>query len=177
MMSMKIRRHAAFLLSALGFLAASENADAAASVSADRVSAPAAHGAKTAHRVDKRKHGIDRSGKPRKGEASYYGKEFAGKTMADGTPMNPRTNNAASKTLPLGTKAEVTNLDNGRHSVVEIRDRGPYVDGRIIDLSPGTASKLGIIEAGKAPVEVAPLELPPPKENESKGKKAENTQP
>jgi rare lipoprotein A len=107
-----------------------------------------------------KKAGIDRSGKPRKGKASYYGKKFHGKKMADGTPMNPESNVAASKTLPLGTKAEVTNLENGKKEVVEIRDRGPYVDGRIIDVSPKTAEKLDIKEQGVAPVEVKPIEVP-----------------
>jgi rare lipoprotein A len=105
---------------------------------------------------------LDRSGKPRKGKASYYGKKFHGKKMADGTPMNPHSNVAASKTLPLGTKAQVTNLENGKSEVVEIRDRGPYVEGRVVDLSPRTAEKLGFREQGVAPVEVKPIELPQP---------------
>jgi rare lipoprotein A len=103
---------------------------------------------------------LDRSGRPREGKASWYGGEFAGKPMADGTPMNPQSNNAASKTLPLGTKARVTNLDNGKSAVVEIRDRGPYVDGRIVDVSPHTARQLGMQQQGVAPVEVAPIEVP-----------------
>lgn len=105
---------------------------------------------------------LDRSGKTRKGKASYYGRKFFGKKMADGTPMDPKSNVAASKTLPLGTKAEVTNLENGKSEVVEIRDRGPYVEGRIIDLSPKTADKLDIKEQGVAPVAVTPIEIPPP---------------
>src|SRR3954466_13083512 len=64
-------------------------------------------------------HALDRSGKPRKGKASYYARKFQGRKMADGTPMNPQSNVAASKTLPLGTKAEVTNLENGKSTVVE----------------------------------------------------------
>lgn len=80
--------------------------------------------------------------------------------MADGTPMNPQANIAASRTLPLGTKAEVTNLENGKSEVVEIRDRGPYVDGRIIDLSPKIADSLDITEQGIASVEVRPIEIP-----------------
>jgi|SRR3569623_214108 len=103
---------------------------------------------------------LDRSGKVRKGKASYYGPGFVGKTMADGTPMNPRANIAASRTLPLGTKARVTNLENGKSSVVEIKDRGPYVDGRIVDLSPKIAQQLGMKEQGVAPVEVAPIAVP-----------------
>ena len=105
---------------------------------------------------------LDRSGKPRKGKASYYGKSFHGKKMADGTPMDPDANIAASRTLPLGTKAEVTNLENGKSEVVEIRDRGPYVDGRIVDVSPKVAEKLDMKEDGVAPVVVTPLEIPQP---------------
>ena len=62
----------------------------------------------------KKKPQLDRSGKPRKGKASYYGKQFHGRKMADGTPMDPDSNIAASRTLPLGTKAIVTNLENGK---------------------------------------------------------------
>ena len=102
----------------------------------------------------------DRSGKPRKGKASYYGGKFAGKKMADGTPMNPNANIAASKTLPLGTVAEVKNLENGKSDVVEIRDRGPYVEGRIIDVSPKVAKELDMKKDGVANVEVKPLEVP-----------------
>ena len=103
---------------------------------------------------------LDRSGKSRKGKASYYGREFYKKEMADGTPMNPQSNAAASKTLPLGTKARVTNLKNGNSEVVEIRDRGPYVKNRIVDLSPKTADKLGLKKDGVVPVEVKPVEVP-----------------
>ncbi|PRX31287.1 rare lipoprotein A [Paraburkholderia sp. BL18I3N2] len=103
---------------------------------------------------------LDRSGKTRKGKASYYGRAFYKKEMADGMPMNPQSNAAASKTLPLGTKARVTNLKNGNSEVVEIRDRGPYVKDRIVDLSPKTADKLGLKKDGVAPVEVKPVEVP-----------------
>jgi rare lipoprotein A len=105
---------------------------------------------------------LDHSGRKRKGKASFYGRKFYGQTMADGTPMDPKGNNAASKTLPLGTTARVTNLANGRSAVVEIRDRGPFVRGRIIDLSPATARKLGFGSKGVVTVEVAPLEVPQP---------------
>jgi rare lipoprotein A len=106
------------------------------------------------------KHVLDRSGQSEKGKASYYGKEFFGRTMADGTPMDPESNIAASRTLPIGTKAKVTNLDNGKSAVVEIRDRGPYIEGRIVDLTPKTAEELGMTERGVVPVEVAPIEVP-----------------
>lgn len=100
------------------------------------------------------------SRKPRKGKASYYGARFAGKKTASGKPMNPRSNAAASKTLPLGTKAKVTNLKNGKSEEVVIEDRGPYAKGRIIDVSPKTAEKLDLKKDGTAPVEVKPLQVP-----------------
>lgn len=128
---------------------------------ADSAATPPHDGKPAARHHVPRKPRIDRSGKTRVGKASYYAKRFAGRKMADGTPMNPRADIAASRTLPLGTRAEVTNLENGKSSIVEIRDRGPYVDGRIIDLSPKVAKKLDIIESGVAPVEVKPIELPP----------------
>lgn len=107
---------------------------------------------------------LDRTGKPRKGKASYYGREFYGKKMANGKAMNPRSNVAASKTLPLGTKAKVTNLNTGKSAVVDIEDRGPYVDGRIVDLSPKVAEELEIKKKGVAPVEVDPIFVPPKEE-------------
>lgn len=125
---------------------------------------PGASAAKTSLKRLKpeKKPKLDRSGGPQKGKASYYGKEFYGKTMADGTPMNPNSNVAASRTLPLGTKAKVTNLENGKSEIVEIRDRGPYIDGRIVDLSPKTAEKLDMKTEGVAPVVVTPIEVPLP---------------
>lgn len=95
------------------------------------------------------------------GKASIYSRRFAGRTMADGTPMSPQDDNAASRTLPLGTRARVTNLETGDSAVVTIQDRGPHVPGRIIDLSPATASEIGLERRdGVAPVEVTPLQVP-----------------
>jgi rare lipoprotein A len=91
------------------------------------------------------------------GKASYYSEKFAGKKMANGRPMNPDENIAASKTLPLGTKAKVTNLENGKSVEVKIEDRGPYVPGRIVDLSPKAAEKLDIKKRGVAAVAVTPV--------------------
>ncbi len=105
--------------------------------------------------------GLDRSGRKRVGTASVYSHRFAGKKMADGTRMDPHDDNAASKTLPLGTEAKVTNLKTGKSATVTIQDRGPYVKGRIVDLSPATADKIGITpKEGVAKVEVAPLAVP-----------------
>ena len=106
---------------------------------------------------------LDRSGKKRVGVASVYAHRFSGRTMADGTRMSPHDDNAASRTLPLGTEARVTNLKTGRSATVTIQDRGPYAKGRIVDLSPATAQKIGITrEQGVARVEVEPIRLPPP---------------
>ena len=106
-------------------------------------------------------HVLDRSGRSQVGKASFYASHYAGKTMADGTPMRLYSNNAASLTLPLGSTALVTNLRTGRSAVVTIRDRGPYVRGRIIDLSPATALKIGLERRqGLAMVKVAPLTIP-----------------
>ena len=83
--------------------------------------------------------------------------------MADGNIMDPRENNAASRTLPLGTIAKVTNLETGKSAIVKIEDRGPYVDGRIVDLSPATAQNIGITRRqGIARVAVAPIAVPLP---------------
>jgi len=104
---------------------------------------------------------LDLSGRTRLGKASFYAQKFSGRKMADGTPMQPQSNNAASKTLPLGTTAKVTNLETGRSAVVTIRDRGPYIRGRIVDLSPSTAKEIGIDhKKGVAKVEVAPIIVP-----------------
>jgi rare lipoprotein A len=106
---------------------------------------------------------LDHSGLARVGKASFYARQFFGRKMADGTPMNPQDDNAASRTLPLGTKARVTNLETGRSAVVTIQDRGPYVKGRIVDLSPATAEQIGLTRRdGIAPVEVAPIAVPQP---------------
>lgn len=99
-------------------------------------------------------------GKKQRGKASFYSHRLAGKRMADGTPFNPASNAAASKTLPLGTQARVRNLHTGKTAVVQIRDRGPHVKGRIVDLSPRTAAQLGMKERGVAMVEVEPLTFP-----------------
>lgn len=108
-------------------------------------------------------HKLDTSGRPKVGKASFYARKFSGRKMADGKRMDPRDDNAASKTLPLGTTARVTNLETGKSAVVTIQDRGPYVDGRIVDLSPATAEKIGLTkEDGLARVEVAPIAVPLP---------------
>jgi rare lipoprotein A len=82
--------------------------------------------------------------------------------MADGRRMNPQSNVAASKSLPLGTMAKVTNLKNGKTVTVKVEDRGPYVKGRVVDLAPAVAEKLDMGKDGVAPVEVKPVTVPQP---------------
>ena len=105
---------------------------------------------------------IDRSGRKEQGRASYYAKSFDHRRMADGRRMNPNSNIAASKTLPLGTTARVINLENGKAATVKVEDRGPFVDGRVVDLSPKVASDLNIKRQGVAPVVVKPIAVPLP---------------
>jgi rare lipoprotein A len=119
---------------------------------------------------------LDLTGRTRVGKASFYAKKFVGRKMADGTTMDPQRDNAASKTLPLGTTAKVTNLETGQSAVVTIRDRGPYVRGRIVDLTPSTAQKVGITRhAGVAQVEVAPIAVPLPDGGVKLGDAAQDT--
>jgi rare lipoprotein A len=105
---------------------------------------------------------IDRSGRNEKGRASFYARGFAHRRMADGRKLNPNANVAASKTLPLGTTAVVTNLQNGKTATVRVEDRGPFVDGRVVDVSPKVASELDIKKDGVAPVVVKPIAVPQP---------------
>ena len=125
--------------------------------------APSHDSATTKRDAPAAKAALDRSGKKRVGVASVYSRRFVGRKMADGTRMAAHDDNAASKTLPLGTQAKVTNLKTGRSATVTIQDRGPYVKGRIVDLSPATAEQIGIAPRdGVAKVEVKPILLPPP---------------
>lgn len=86
------------------------------------------------------------------GIASWYGKKYHGRTTASGEKFDMRKMTAAHKTLPFGVIVRVTNLDNGRRLKVKINDRGPFVEGRIIDLSRGAAKKLDMFKAGLARV-------------------------
>ena len=88
------------------------------------------------------------------GEASFYGAGFHGKKTATGEKFDQNDKTAAHPTLPLGTKATVTNLENGTSVDVKINDRGPYVKGRDIDLSKGAAKELGMTKDGVAPVKI-----------------------
>ncbi len=92
------------------------------------------------------------------GVASWYGKEFHGKPTASGEPFDMYDLTAAHRTLPLGTRCKVTNLENGRETVLKINDRGPFVRGRILDCSYGAAQRLGFAGKGLAKVRIEVLE-------------------
>ncbi|MBP2291525.1 septal ring lytic transglycosylase RlpA family protein [Azospirillum rugosum] len=89
-----------------------------------------------------------------KGKASYYADFFDGRRTASGERFSQRKLTAASRTLPLGSRVLVTNADNGRSVEVVINDRGPYVKGRVIDLSKMAARELDMIEEGVVNVRV-----------------------
>jgi len=88
------------------------------------------------------------------GQGSYYADKFAGKRTASGAPYRPGKLTAAHNTLPFGTKIKVTNAKTGRSVKVTVNDRGPHVKGRIVDLSKKAANKIGLVEAGVAPVQL-----------------------
>lgn len=94
------------------------------------------------------------------GMASWYGAEFQGRPTASGEVFDMNGISAAHRTLPFGTLVRVRNLDNGLEAEVRINDRGPFVRGRILDLSRGAARRLGMVEAGVAKIELRILERP-----------------
>ncbi|WP_405030774.1 septal ring lytic transglycosylase RlpA family protein [Pleomorphomonas sp. JP5] len=89
------------------------------------------------------------------GKASWYAER--GRT-ASGERMNPAARTAAHRTLPFGTLVEVENLRNGRTVVVRINDRGPFIKGRVIDLSRGAANEIGMVSSGTANVRLSVLD-------------------
>ena len=82
------------------------------------------------------------------GLASYYADKYQGHKTANGETFDTAKLTAAHRTLPFGTRVRVTNLDNGKSVDVRINDRGPFVAGRVIDLSPAAARKLDMLRAG-----------------------------
>ena len=89
------------------------------------------------------------------GQASWY---RMGTVTASGEPMDPEAFAAAHRNLPFGTRVQVENLANDRTVVVRINDRGPFIRGRVIDVTEAAARHLGMIEAGVAPVRVTVLD-------------------
>ena len=92
-----------------------------------------------------------------RGFASYYGRAFAGRKTASGELFDPSQMTMAHRTLPFGTRVRVTNLENGRSVDVIVNDRGPFVAGRIVDLSTAAAKKLDMIADGVVEAEVVVL--------------------
>jgi rare lipoprotein A len=88
------------------------------------------------------------------GLASWYGEFHHGLPTASGEPFDMTRLTAAHRSLPLGTRLQVTNLENGRIVEVRVNDRGPYVAGRVLDLSHGAARVLDMVERGVVPVRI-----------------------
>jgi len=107
----------------------------------------------------KRYHVKPRSeGHVEQGLASWYGPRFHGRRTSSGERYDMYAMTAAHKTLPLPTYAEVVNLENGRSTVVKINDRGPFKDGRVVDLSYAAAKQLGVVQPGLAKVELRAID-------------------
>ena len=92
------------------------------------------------------------------GVASYYGKRFHGRRTANGERFDMNAMTAAHKTLPFGSRVEVTNPSNGKSVTVRINDRGPFTRGRTIDLSRAAAQAIGIVSRGHGTVQLALLD-------------------
>ncbi|HKI51309.1 MAG TPA: septal ring lytic transglycosylase RlpA family protein [Geothermobacteraceae bacterium] len=99
----------------------------------------------------------DHAGFVQEGIASWYGRDFHGKLTSNGETYDMYALTAAHKTLPMGVHVRVTNKSNGRQLVVRVNDRGPFVAGRIIDLSYTAAKRLGVVGPGTAPVRIEAL--------------------
>lgn len=91
------------------------------------------------------------------GEASFYGAHLGGRKTASGAKLDLGAFTCAHRTLPFGTKVRVTDLDTGRSTDVVVNDRGPFVRGRIIDLTPAAAQELGFLKRGLARVRIERL--------------------
>jgi rare lipoprotein A len=92
------------------------------------------------------------------GLASYYADRYQGRPTANGETFDVEKMTAAHRTLAFGTRVRVTNLDNGKSVVVRINDRGPFVAGRVIDLSPAAARRIEMTRAGVVPVKLEVLD-------------------
>ena len=104
---------------------------------------------------------LHRAARGEVGVASFYSSEFAGRRTASGHPFDPLGMTAAHKTLPLGTEIRITNLRNGRSVTATVNDRGPYVQGRIVDVSLALARQLDFVRSGMAQVKVEVLSWGP----------------
>jgi len=95
------------------------------------------------------------------GNASWYGSEFDGKKTANGERFNCESLTAAHPNLPFGSWVRIVNTHNGKFEVVRINDRGPYQEGREIDVSYRVARKIGLIHSGVSQVRLELMQLPP----------------
>lgn len=100
---------------------------------------------------------VDKKAKVQIGNASYYASCMNGRHTASGEICNLRLYTAAHRSFPFGTMIRVTMLKNGKSVIVKVNDRGPFSRGRVVDLSPAAASKIGLIRAGIAKVKIEKL--------------------
>lgn len=105
-----------------------------------------------------------RLGATESGRASWYGPDYHGRQTASGERYNMFALTAAHRTLPFGTLVRVENRENGREVIVRINDRGPFVHGRIVDLSYAAARAIGMSRAGEVKIRMEVVGLPPPRE-------------
>ncbi|EPZ0829927.1 septal ring lytic transglycosylase RlpA [Vibrio cholerae] len=117
------------------------------------------------YRIIKNPKGFTESGK-----ASWYGKKFHGHLTSNGEIYDMYSMTAAHKTLPIPSYVKVTNTDNGKSTVVRVNDRGPFHDGRIIDLSYAAAYKIGVVQAGTANVRIEVITVDKPTKPRPKSK-------
>jgi rare lipoprotein A (peptidoglycan hydrolase) len=105
------------------------------------------------------------SAREQRGWASWYGPGFAGQPTASGERFSPQALTAAHRSLPLGTRARVTNVETGQQVEVTINDRGPFADPerRVIDLSRAAAQQIGMVQQGVGPVRVTVIDTPRPR--------------
>lgn len=92
------------------------------------------------------------------GKASFYADEHTSEKTASGELYNPNLKSAAHRTLPLGSKIKVTNVDNGKSVEVTVNDRGPFVKGRVVDLSKSAFSSIGSLSSGVITVQLVVIE-------------------
>ncbi|MCK5224387.1 septal ring lytic transglycosylase RlpA family protein [Candidatus Calescamantes bacterium] len=109
---------------------------------------------------NKRTHVFLKKGFSQEGTASWYGPQFAGKASASGEKFDMNQISAAHKYLPMNSKIRVTEIETGKSIVLLVKDRGPYVHGRIVDLSKKAAQKLGYFKKGLTKVKLELLKLP-----------------
>jgi rare lipoprotein A len=95
------------------------------------------------------------------GTASWYGQEFQGRTTASGEPFDMNASTAAEPNLPFGSIVRLKNMKTGKSQLVRINDRGPYVDGRDLDVTYQVARNLGMIGHGVSRLRIELLEVPP----------------